>query len=192
MLGASEARSMHLLSTDRLGLALAFSFVVAACASPTIPDDGNLPNDSAGAASVNKKPTATKKPSSSSSNAAPEGNPSDTTTSPPAKAPATTTTTPPATTPPSTSQCAGQTGDACFDCCNTASGGALAPADNVFGQCACGGGQCTAVCDANLCNGIGADATCSSCLQTTCAPAETAACTSTACKAGLQCLQQCN
>lgn len=182
---------MHLLTTHRLGLALAscVSVVVAACASPTIPDDGSL-DDGAGAATANKKPTTTKKPTTKDGNAAPEGDPS-TGTSAPAKAPATTPSTP--ATPPSTSQCAGQTGDACFDCCNQASGGALAPADNVFGQCACGtGGQCTSVCDANLCSGAGADAPCSSCLQATCAPAEAAACTSAACKAGLQCMHQCN
>lgn len=87
-----------------------------------------------------------------------------------------------------------QAPDACFDCCNQGSGGALAPADNVFGQCACGtGGQCTAVGDANLCTPGGApDAACSSCLQATCAPAETAACTSAACKVGLACAKQCN
>ena len=88
--------------------------------------------------------------------------------------------------------CTGQSADACFDCCNQASGGALAIADNIFGQCACGtGGQCTAFCDANLCSGITADSACASCLQATCKPAETAACTSAACKAGLQCAQQC-
>jgi hypothetical protein len=177
---------MDLRTNARLGLAVALCFVAVACAAPAIPD-GTI-DDGSGAATATKAPT--KKPTTSSSDssaAASDGTPTTTTTTPPAS------TTPPAATtpPPNTSACVGQAPDACFDCCNQASGGALAPADNIFGQCACGGGQCTAVCDLNFCSGTAPDATCSSCLQATCVPAEAAACTSTACKAGLACAQQC-
>jgi hypothetical protein len=168
-----------------LGLALVLCFVGVACAAPTIPDDTTTPDDSGGAATANKKP-----PPAKATTAPSESDPSTTTSTPP---PATT---PPATTAAptfNTATCTAQAPDACFDCCNQGSGGALAPADNVFGQCACGtGGQCTAVCDANLCTGGVATAACSSCLQATCAPAEAAACTSAACKAGLACAKQCN
>ena len=177
---------MHLLST-RLGLALGLCLLAVACASPTIPDDGNLADDGAGAATVDKKPSSSTKKPAPKNDTSSTSNSSSTGASTPAPAPAPA----PATAPPITS-CTGQTGDACFDCCNQASGGALAPADNIFGQCACGtGGQCTAVCDANLCSGVTADSACASCLQATCAPAETAACTSAACKAGLACFRQC-
>jgi hypothetical protein len=178
---------MDLLTNNRLGLALALSLVVAACASPTIPGDGNLADDGSGASTASKKtPSTSKKTPTKSDTASSEADPSTPASTPP-PAPAAT-----PTTPASTAQCAGQARDACFDCCNQASGGALAPADNVYGQCACGGGQCAAVCDANLCSGGAADAACSSCLQATCVPAEAAACTSAACKAGLQCANQCN
>jgi hypothetical protein len=176
--------------TKNLGLALILSLsgVVFACAAPTIPDGGlgtDDPNATSGASST-KKPKQTS--TASTGTAAPEGD-----TTPPAgtnTAPAPTT--PPTTTPPATTQCAGLAGDACFDCCNTASGGTLAPADDVFGQCACLGGQCTAVCDLNFCSGTAPSAACDQCLKATCVPAENAACTSASCKAGLACLQQCN
>lgn len=177
---------MDLLANNRLGLALALCFVATACAAPTIPDDANLADDGSGAATANKK-TPTKKTPAPSATSSPATDPSSA-SSTPAPAPST-----PPTTPAPTANCAGQSADACFDCCNQASGGALAPADNIFGQCACGtGGQCTSACDANFCSGLAPSAACSSCLQATCAPAETAACTSAACKTGLQCAQSCN
>jgi hypothetical protein len=178
--------------TKNVGLALILSLsgVVFACAAPTIPDGGGLSTDDPNATSAssgNKKtPKTTSTPGTGT--AAPEGD------APPAStdtAPAPTTTAPPPTTPP-TAQCAGQTGDACFDCCNTASGGTLGAADKVFGQCACLGGQCTVVCALNFCSGTAPSAACKQCLDTTCVPAENAACTSDSCKAGLACLQQCN
>lgn len=176
---------MDLRTNTSLGLALALCFVGVACAAPTIPD-GTLADDSSGAATSNKT-TPPKKTTTAPS----ESDPSTTTSTPPPAS-----TTPPATTTAptiNTATCTAQAPDACFDCCNQGSGGALAPADNVFGQCACGtGGQCTAVCDANLCTGGAADAACSSCLQATCAPSEAAACTSAACKAGLACAKLCN
>ncbi len=176
---------MDLRTNTSLGLALALRFVAVACAAPAIPDS-TLADDASGAAPDNKK-AAPKKATTPAS----ESDPSTTKSTPPPAS-----TTPPATTAPTinTATCTAQAPDACFDCCNQGSGGALAPADNVFGQCACGtGGQCTAVCDANLCTPGGApDAACSSCLQATCAPAETAACTSAACNSGLACAKQCN
>jgi hypothetical protein len=178
---------MDLRTNTSLGIALVLCFVGVACAAPAIPDDPTL-DDSSGAATANKKtpPTQTTKPTAPS-----ESDPSTTTSTPP---PATTT--PPATTAAptfNTATCTAQAPDACFDCCNQGSGGALAPADNVYGQCACGtGGQCAAVCDANLCTGGVATAACSSCVQATCVPAEAAACTSAACKAGLACAKLCN
>lgn len=173
---------MDLHSNSRLGLALALCFVAVACAAPVIPD-GTAADDVNGAdtATTNKK-TPSKKTPSKSDTAPSDGDPS-TGTGTPAKAPP--------TTPAPATNCAGQAADACFDCCNQASGGTLALADNVFGQCACGGGQCTSVCDANFCSGAAPNAACSSCLQATCDPAETAACTSASCKAGLQCAQAC-
>jgi hypothetical protein len=181
---------MDLHSNGCLGLALALCFVAVACAAPAIPD-GTAADDVNGAdsATANKKTPAKKTPAKSD----PASSNGDTSTGSgtPAPAPPTTPTTP--TTPAPTTNCAGQAPDACFDCCNQASGGTLAPADNIFGQCACGtAGQCTAVCDANFCSGTAADAACSSCLSATCDPAETAACTSASCKAGLQCAQTCN
>ncbi len=175
------------LTSNRLGLALALGFVVSACAAPDIPDGtaADDPNSADAANASNKKP-ATKKPPASSNTAGSESGPPSGTATP---APATPATSTPATPPPTS--CTGLSADACFDCCNTASGGTLAPADNVFGQCACGGGPCTAVCDASFCSGTAPSAACSSCLSATCQPAETAACTSASCKAGLQCAQQC-
>jgi len=180
---------MDLLANNRFGLALALCFIATACASPTIPDDGNLADDGSGAATASKKtPSTSSKKTPAKNDTSSTGNDPSTSTGTPAPAPA-----PAPATPAPITNCAGQAADACFDCCNQASGGALAPADNVFGQCACGtGGQCTSVCDANMCSGSAPDAACSSCLQATCQPAETAACTSAACKAGLQCAQQCN
>ncbi len=167
----------------RLGLALTLSFVAIACSAPTIPsdlgsgDDGTNPSESL---ATKKKPT-TKKPTTASDNGS-TGTPSGTT---PPKATSSGT-----MPPPAAANCSGSaTADACFDCCNTASGGELAKADDAVGQCACGGGQCTSACGADFCTGAAPSAACESCLTATCEPAANAVCTSTACKAGQQCMQ---
>lgn len=151
-----------------LGL-LPFLMVMAACSAPPVPS--GVDDDDTDAEPVTKKKATTASPSNDT---------------PVVEAPLPSTTTIP------TSQCSATSGDACFDCCNTASGGALAPADAIFGECACGvSGQCTAVCDTNLCSGLGRTTACDTCLRNTCDQAENAACTSAACKAGLACFKQC-
>lgn len=173
------------LFNKHLGLALAISFVAVACAAPTIPSgvDGDDDSEESEGATTTKKPsTSKKKPSTPSNNdtAPPESDPTPSTPADPT----------PTTPPPPAGNCGAQQGDACFDCCDQASGGELAKADDVFGQCACGGGQCTSVCG-SFCNGGQPSAQCDQCLTQTCEPAADAQCTSAACQAGLQCLQQC-
>lgn len=164
---------------NRIALALSLSFVAMACSAPTIPNDTSEdPNaaDSDVDVTEKKSPKKTTTPKK------------DTTTSPEGD----TTPTPAPTPAPTPNACAGKTGDACFDCCNQASGGALGPADEAFGQCACGsGGECAASCDADFCTGAAPSAACQQCLKATCEPKESALCTSAACKAGLQCASQC-
>ena len=169
-----------------LGVALVVSFVAVACAAPTIPndttgDDGSDPSSSAST----KKPSKT--PAAKTPTTAPEGDPTKPTPKP---TPTTPTPTTPTTPTPTGANCSGsQTADACFDCCDAPTAGALAKADAAYGKCACGGGQCTSVCNATLCNGGQPSAACDQCLQQTCEPAADALCTSAACKAGQQCLQ---
>jgi hypothetical protein len=165
---------------QRLALALVLSLVAVACAAPTIPDGTTTedPNsaDSDVTGSKTPKKTTTPKRDTTPTTAPPEADPTPSPTPSPTPAPNT---------------CAGQSGDACFDCCNTASGGTLAPADEAFGQCACGGGACTSACDADFCTGAQPSAACEQCLKATCEPQANALCTSAACKAGQQCAQQC-
>ena len=171
----------------RLALALSLSLVAVACAAPTIPNDTSLsedPNEAdsniTGGSKTPKKTTPTPK-NDTGTTAPPEGGD---------PAPGTTPTPTPTPTP-APNNCAGQQGDACFDCCDQASGGTLAKADAAFGQCACGGGACTSACSADFCNGSQPSAACEQCLTATCEPQADALCTSAACKAGQQCAQQC-
>ena len=163
----------------RLALALSLSLVAVACAAPAIPDDSTEDANSADSevttTKTPKKTTTTPK-KDTTTNTSPEGK----TTPTPSPAPT-----------PAPNTCAGKTGDACFDCCNAASGGSLATSDNAFGQCACGGGSCTSVCNADFCNGAAPSAACQQCLTATCEPQADALCTSASCKAGQQCAQQC-
>ena len=164
----------------RLALALSsLSLVAVACAAPTIPNDATQdPNaaDSEVTATKTPKTTTTTTPKKDTSTPSPEGG---------------TTPTPTPTPTPAPTSCAGQTGAACFDCCNTASGGSLAKADDAFELCACGGGSCTSACNATFCTGAPPSAACQQCLTATCDPQADALCTSAACKAGQQCAQQC-
>lgn len=162
----------------RLGLALVLSIVAVACSSPTIPSDlGDSTDPSESVATKKKTPKQTTTASDNGAAKTPSG------TTPPS-------TTPPSMPPPASANCSGSaTADACFDCCNTASGGELAKADDAFGKCACGGGQCTSACNADFCTGAAPSAACESCLTATCEPAANAVCTSAACKAGQQCMQ---
>jgi hypothetical protein len=164
----------------RAALALGLALVAAACSAPTVPDTSSS-DEELGAESSDPIPTKTPRPTT------PAAKPS---TPPPVVTPAGTAPPPPAAVP---NACAQQVGEyACFDCCNQASGGALGVADNVFDQCACGsGGACTAVCDANYCTNGQTTAACEACLTATCEPLENTQCTSAACKAGMQCLDQC-
>lgn len=167
----------------RLALALSsLSLVAVACAAPTIPNDATQdPNAADSEVTVTKTPkktTTTTPPKKDTSTPSPEGGTTPTPTPTPAPTPAPT-------------SCAGQTGAACFDCCNTASGGSLAKADDAFELCACGGGSCTSACNATFCTGAAPSAACQQCLTATCDPQADALCTSAACKAGQQCAQQC-
>jgi hypothetical protein len=177
---------MHLF-TKHLGLALAVSLVAVACAAPAIPNDtfADAEDDDTSGSTTKKSPPK-KSSSPAPSDDAPEGDPT-TPTTPGTPAPPDA----PPTTPPPAGSCAGQQGDACFDCCDQASGGTLATANDAFGQCACGaGGQCTSVCG-TFCGGGQPSAACDQCLTQTCDPAAEALCTSAACQAGLTCLDQC-
>jgi hypothetical protein len=166
----------------RLALALSLSLAAVACAAPTIPNDsGEDPNSADSDVTATKAPKKTTTPKKDTTTP-PEG---DNTT--PAPSP-----TPTPTPTPTPNACAGKTGDACFDCCNEASGGTLGPADEAFGQCACGdAGACTGACGADFCTGAAPSATCQQCLTATCDPKADALCTSAACKAGQQCASQC-
>ncbi|MDB4936899.1 MAG: hypothetical protein JWP87_3871 [Labilithrix sp.] len=163
-----------------LGLGLALSLVVVACAAPTIPNDVGDSADSADSNVTGSKKTPKK--TKNDPEASPEGDPAPESTPAPDPTPA------PAPTPTNCNQTAA---DACFDCCNQASGGTYAKADEAFGQCACGGGQCTAVCENDLCTGAPPSAACQQCLTQTCEPAANALCTSAACKTGQACVKQC-
>jgi hypothetical protein len=170
----------------RLSLALSLSLLAAACSAPTIPNDSTDSEDpnadsDVTAAKAPKKTTPPKK--TTTPTAPPEGETPAPTPNP--------TPNPTPTPTPAPNACAGQQGDACFDCCDQASGGALAQADNAFGQCACGGGACTSACSADFCTGAQPSAACEACLTGTCEPQADALCTSAACKAGQQCAQQC-
>lgn len=157
----------------RAALALGLSLVATACSAPTAPDASSSDED---LSSVNTDTTVTKTPRPTTPATKPP---------PPVK--------PAGTAPPPANACAQQVGQhACFDCCNQASGGALAISDEVFDQCACGtGGACTAVCDANYCSNGQTTAACEACLTATCEPLENSQCTTAACKAGLQCMDEC-
>ena len=175
------------LFNKHLALGLAISLVAVACAAPTIPNGTESGEEEEGESEViTKKPSSKKKPSAPKDDegtADPENDPPASTPSTPDPGPGTPTT-------PAPNNCAAQQGDACFDCCDQVSGGELAQADDVFGQCACGGGQCTSVCG-SFCNGGQPSQQCEQCLTQTCEPAADAQCTSSACQAGLACVQQC-
>ncbi len=176
-----------ILFGKRLALALALSLVAVACAPPNIPDDGTggeNPDVGEGASTGKKTPKKTT-PEKTGAEAESEADPGTTADATPPK-----TTTPPATTPPPNNCAQAADPDACFDCCDQASGGTLAKADAAFGQCACEG-QCATECGATYCNGGQPSAACDQCLTQTCQPAANALCTSAACKAGAQCAQQC-
>jgi hypothetical protein len=167
-----------------LGLGLALSLVVVACAAPDVGDaaDGNsLGGDQA--ATGGSKKTPKKTPKKTDTEAQPEGDPElDPTTTP----------TPDTTPTPTPTNCNQASPDACFDCCNQASGGAFAQADQAYGQCACGDtGQCRLECDASLCSGLGASAACQQCLTSVCEPMANALCTTAACKTGKACVEAC-
>jgi hypothetical protein len=166
------------------GLALTLSLVVVACAAPTIPNDGvggEDPESQDGDITGSKKTPKKTTPKKTDSEAPPEGDPAPTPTPSPTPAP----------TPAPTISCTQTDPDACFDCCNSGSGGAYGKADAAFGQCACGGGQCTTACGNDYCTGQPPSAACESCLTQTCEPAANALCTTAACKAGQQCAQKC-
>lgn len=174
------------LFNKHLGLALVISLVAVACAAPTIPNGTESGEEEEEESEVITKKPSKKKPSTPSNDeqtADPENDPA-TPSTPSTPDPG------PGTTPPPANNCAAQQGDACFDCCDQVSGGELAQADDVFGQCACGGGQCTSVCG-SFCNGGQPSQQCEQCLTQTCEPAADAKCTSSACQAGLACVQQC-
>lgn len=159
-----------------LGFAVALSFVVVACSSP-IPD-GSLAGGSQDQTKTPSKLPPSKTPAAPANPAPANPAPSD---------PSNPTPTP---TPTPGADCSKEaTGQACFTCCDTASGGELKKADDAFGACACNpGGQCTTACSANFCTGAAPTAACDTCLTNTCDPIGAAACTSAACKAGEQCL----
>ena len=162
----------------RAALALGLALLAAACAAPTVPDS-SASDDLSGAGADG---TATKTPRTANTPSKPP---------PPVKPGGTVP--PPPPPPPVPIACAQQVGDhACFDCCNQASGGTLAVADEVFDQCACGtSGACTAACGANYCTNGQTSAACEACLTATCEPLENTQCTTAACKAGLQCMHEC-
>lgn len=165
-------------SNKALGFALALSFVAVACAAPTIPESG-LGEDPSQSAATKKPSTATTPPKKD--NSAPPADPANPAPTDPAN---------PAPTDPTPTSCAAKaTFDECFQCCDAPTGGALKAADDAFGQCACGGGQCTSACGATFCAGQQPTAACETCLTNTCDTAADALCTTAACKSGQQCLQ---
>lgn len=177
---------MDLFDGKRLGLALVLSLVGVACAAPPIPNDalGEGEEESGDPASTSNKKSNL--PAKKGTTDAPAGETPPGTT-PPAD------TTPPGTTPPATppagGQCAAEaTGEGCFTCCDKASGGELAKADEVYFTCACDA-DCASQCGSNMCNGQQPSAACDTCVQQKCEPKADAACTSAACKAGVACLE---
>lgn len=179
--------------SKRLGLALAISLVAVACASPTIPnqgggDDEDSSDPSESASTKKATPKKTTAPSSPAGSDSPSGGDNKTTTPP--GTPSTPQNPSPSTPPAPGGSCsASADGEACFNCCDQASGGDLGKADDAFGACACEpGGQCATACGATFCNGQEPSAACDTCLTQKCDPIFEAACTSAACKAGEQCL----
>ena len=173
---------MHRFSR-RLTLALALSLAAVACSAPAIPDGlSGDPNtaDSDVTGADSKTPSKTTPPKKTTTTSSPDGDAGPGTTPEPGTTPT-----------PAPNACAGKQGDACFDCCNAASGGSLGKADEAFGTCACGGGACTSACTADFCGGAQPSAACEQCLKATCEPQADALCTSAECKAGQQCFQQC-
>lgn len=167
-------------SNKALGFALALSFVAVACAAPTIPDS-SLGGDSnpTEAVSTKKPSTATNPPKQGTTAPTDPSNPAPSDPNGPAP-----------TDPATPGSCGAKaTFAACFDCCDAPTGGALKKADDAFGQCACGGGQCSSACTATFCAGQQPSAACDTCLTNTCDPAADALCTTAACKAGQQCVQ---
>jgi len=163
-----------------LGFALALSLVAVACAAPAIPSDLDEDSSPSEAAST-KKPSTAKTPPKTDNTPAPD--PSNPTPADPSNP------TPADPTPTPGSCGAKATFDECFQCCDAPTGGALKKADDAFGQCACGGGQCAAACGTTFCTGQQPSAACDTCLTNTCDPAASALCTTAACKVGEQCLE---
>ena len=164
-------------SNKALGFALALSFAAVACAAPTIPEGGLDGDSNPTEAASTKKPSTAKTPPKTDNTPAPS-------------TPAPTDPANPAPADPAPASCAAKaTFDECFQCCDAPTGGALKKADDAFGACACGGGQCAAACGTTFCTGQQPSAACDTCLTNTCDPAASAQCTSAACKAGEQCLQ---
>jgi hypothetical protein len=182
---------MDLFNSKRLGLAVVLSLIAVACAAPQIPNEtgGDEETGEEPVIAGNKKKSTPTKPGTTqttdSNTPAPTGTPT------PAPS-GTQTPTPvplPGGDPAPTGACAATAdGEACFQCCDQASGGELAKADEAFFTCACDA-QCATQCGANFCAGQEPSAACETCLTNTCEAAASAACTSAACKAGEQCMQ---
>lgn len=154
-----------------LGFAVALAFVAVACAAPT-PEGGRLDESNPSEPTPAKKASGKQTPSGDAG--AKLADPVDPTPTP----------------NPTPTSCSGKaTYDECFKCCDAPTGGELAKADDAFGKCACGGGQCSTACGATFCAGQQPSAACDTCLTNTCEPAATALCTSAACKAGQQCVE---
>lgn len=178
-----------MLDTKRFGLALVLSIIAVACAAPPIPEGSVGEEEESEEPVVAGKPKPPKPKPKPPGSSPPPASTNPPTNPPPPATPGDPNPPPPPPPPPPTGDCgATADGDACFKCCDQASGGELRKADDAFYACACQG-QCAASCGSNLCNGGQESAACGTCLEQKCEPALEAACTSAACKAGVQCLQ---
>ena len=165
-----------------LAAALAFSVIGAACAAPAI-DDGV--DDSAPVITPSKSPKSSSSDDSDDTDTA--DNPADASAAD---------ATPHLTVDASQSSDPGTSAtdctltnsyDDCLSCCDLPTGGQLVAANNAYGACACEN-DCADVCGGNFCEGGTPSTSCQTCLSNTCEPQADALCTSSACQAGLACL----